>query len=351
VRVLLFGGTRFIGRRLVKDLLEAGHQVTLYTRGRAPDDLGSRVERVIGDRRVAADLASALSRREFDAAYDFLSFDAADARLAIQTLGGRVGHFIHISTCSVYWCSGDFPCPVSEEELDRLGEFAEQAGSIEYDYGYNKRLAEKELFAAHRQTGFPVTTIRMPVVAGENDHTLRYASYCLRLSDGGPLILPDGGLAPFRHVYVGDVARALCLLAGSSRAIGQAYNLACSEILTVKATIAATGEILGRKAQTVEIPAPVLRQMGLGTAFSPFSRPAPLVPTIFKARRDLGWSPTPHAVWLERAVRSGLSEARAAAEPPLAYTYRAQEIDVIQRYRKGLVRLGEQDGTSSALPE
>src|SRR5678815_5195488 len=274
MNVLILGGTRFIGRRLVEELLSAGDRVTLYNRGRTPDPFGAGVERVIGERRSAADLSAGLARREFDAAYDLLSYESGDARLAIDALAGRAGHFIHVSTCSVYWCTGDFPCPVPEEEFDRLTDFAERPGSIEYDYGYNKRQAEQTLFAADQEHGFPVTAIRIPIVGGEGDVSLRYAAYCARVADGNPLALPDGGYAPFRHVYVGDVARTLASLPRLRGSIGQAYNLACAEILSVRSIVAAIAGLIGRKVETVDIPTPVLRAMGLGTAFSPFSQQA-----------------------------------------------------------------------------
>jgi len=336
VKVLVFGGTRFIGRRLVGDLVAAGHTVTLYNRGVTPDPFGGAVERIQGDRRSPADLLSGLSRREFDAVYDFLSYAAADARLAIESLAGRVGHFVHISTCSVYWCTGDFPCPVPEEEFDRLGDIPEQPGSIEYDYGYNKRKAEETLFAAHTTSGFPVTTIRLPIVGGEGDPTLRYASYCARVSDGGPLILPDGGYAPFRHVYVADAARMLAALPGIPRAVGQAYNLACDEILSVRFVVARIADLLGRSVDTVEIPMPALEALGVGAAFSPFTQRAAQVPAIFKARGDLAWTPTPYIEWLERTVRWCMDARRSPAGPPPAYAHRESELAAAERFRRGL---------------
>src|SRR5206468_6545163 len=193
-----------------------------------------------------------------------------------------------------------------EEDFDRLKDFAERHGSIEYDYGYGKRKAEEVLMAAHQDRGFPVTTIRLPVVGGEGDPSLRYAGYCLRVGDGRPLALPDGGFPPLRHVYVGDVARTLAALPSAPHSIGQAYNLAGAEILSVRAMVASIADLMGRKVETVDIPTPALRVMGLGTAFSPFSQQAPQVPAIFKARRDLGWTPTPYMMWLEAAVRSAI---------------------------------------------
>lgn len=351
MNALVIGGTRFIGRRLVEELLAAGHQVTLYNRGRTPDGFGTRVRRLTGDRRSAADLSAAFARLEFDAAYDFLSYDASDARLAIQTLRGRVGRFVHISTCSVYWCTGDFPCPVPEEDFDRLGDFAERPGSIEYEYGYGKRKAEEALFAARQDGGFPVTTVRLPIVGGAADPSQRYASYFRRVADGGPVLLPDGGYAPFRHAGVSDVARALAALPRAAHAEGQAYNLAGAEILSVRSIVTAIASLMGRGLDIVEIPTPVLRAMGLGTAFSPFTQQAPQVPAIFKARRDLSWSPQPHQVWLEESLRWWLERGSAGGgEDPPQYRYRGQERETIERYRAAVISSAGRDATSGGPP-
>lgn len=336
MKCLILGGSRFIGRRLVSVLLEAGAQVTLFNRGQAGHPFGDRLEQLKGDRRSASDLAAAFGRREFDAAWDFLSYDETDARMAIAALGGRVGHFIHISTCSVYWCTGDSPCPVPETDFDRLDQFDERPDSIEYEYGYGKRKAERALFDAHARGGFPVTTIRMPIVGGEQDPSLRYASYCLRIADGGPLALPDGGYAPFRHVYVGDVARALAELPAKPQAKGQAYNLACAEILNLRSIVASISRLMGRTVETVDIPTPVLRAMGLPGAFSPFSQQSAQVPAIWKARNELGWDPTPHPVWLERVVRDALGNP--VSEPPPALAFRGKELEVIANYWQAIKR-------------
>jgi len=350
MRALILGGSRYIGRRLAAELADAGHQVTLFNRGRAGDGLGDRVERLRGDRRSAADLRATLERREFDVAYDFLAYDAGDTLLAVEALSCRVGHFVHISTCSVYWCTGDFPCPVPEEDFARLSDFEERPGSIEYAYGYAKRKAEEALFAAHARSGFPATAIRIPIVAGEDDYTKRYASYCLRVADGQPLILPDGGFAPFRHVYVGDVTRTLASLPSVPAAIGQAYNLACDEILSVRIVVDGIAGLLGRRPEIVDAPTGLLKSIMSGEAvagFSPLSQRAAQIPSVRKARRELGWSPTPFPVWLERAVRWAVDANDSWTEPPPACAWRAMELETVEILTNGFLSLGGPDATFS----
>jgi nucleoside-diphosphate-sugar epimerase len=350
--VLILGGSRFIGRRLARELSERGDAVTLFTRGRTPDGLGTAVRRLTGDRRSAADLERAAASRAFDVVYDFLSYDARDARLAVDAFAGRIGRFVHISTCSVYWCAGEFPCPVEEDDFDRLDVSRERSSSIEYAYGMGKRGAEDALSAAHRDRGFPVTAVRLPIVGGEEDASLRCAGYVQRILDGGPLVLPDGGHAPFRHVYVGDVTRALASIPDRPAAAGRAYNLACSEILTLRRVVAALASALGRRVRVIDVPSSLARGvLGEGyAAWSPFSQRAAQVPCIARARRELAWETTPFAEWIDRAARWCVDRLAAGGEPPPAAAHRGAEADLLRRWSEALVSFGAEASTSAELP-
>jgi len=338
MRALILGGSRFIGLRLARLLVASGHDVTLFNRGRTPDGLGDRVARLKGDRASAMDLSRALSGQTFDAAWDFLCYDAGDARRIVEALSGRAGRLTHVSTGSVYWCTGDFPCPVPEEQFDRHGDFPEAPGSIEYDYGYAKRKAEEVLGEAHRAGSLAVTVVRPPVVAGEDEPALRYAAYCRRLEDGGPVVLPDGGDTQFRHVYAGDLARALASIPGRPATSGRAYNLASPEILSVRRLTLDIARILGREPELVEIPVPFLKERAPvaaeATAFSPFTQRAPQVPAVERAARELGWAPTPYPVWLESVVRWWVDEGSPAGLVPPAFRHREAELAAVAAWRR-----------------
>jgi len=332
VKVLVLGGTRFIGRRLVEALLEHGHRVTIFTRGTKLDPWGNRVSRITGDRKSAKDLARTAHAGK-DAVFDLLCYDEEDARLALEAYSGRTAHFVHVSTCSVYWCTGDFPVPVPEEDFDRLDEFPERPGSIEYAYGYAKRMAERVFVAAGKERGFPATRIRMPIVGGEADPSTRYFAYFHKIRDGKPLVLPDGGRLRFRHCYVGDAAATMAALPGNGSAIGRAYNLACAEELTLAAIVEKSAKLMGIDGvETAGIPMKELDALGLDRAFSPFSQPAEQLPAIERARAELGYRPTPYDEWLERTVRWYVDYYRAG--DPDAYAHRAKELQVLEAWRR-----------------
>lgn len=331
MKVLIIGGSRFFGYFIARRLLADGHELTLFNRGLTPDDLGPAVSRVRGDRNDRAAFSRALGRGEFDVAIDMIAYTAEDSRSAVETLLGRVGQFIHISTGSVYIVTRDFPCPLREEDFDREV-VPRPAGNAErWLYGFGKRGCEEVLREAHGRDRFPGTILRLPIVFGERDYTLRAYSYFLRLEDGRPLILPDGGLNVFTHIYQDDIARTVAANLLNPAAIGRVYNLAQSEILTLRGFVLAAARVLGREPELVDIPWDVLESSGLGTEFSPLSTRRPFVLVTERARRDLGFVTTPFPVWLERTIHWFQREYRGA--PPENLRRRAQEADLIARYR------------------
>ena len=115
--MLVVGGTRFLGHELAWRLLAAGHVVTRFNRGTLPDAFGDRVERLRGDR-TTADLERLLAGRSFGWAVDFAAFDGVDGRRAAEVLGGRVGHYVVISTGQVYLVREGCPRPARESDYD-----------------------------------------------------------------------------------------------------------------------------------------------------------------------------------------------------------------------------------------
>jgi nucleoside-diphosphate-sugar epimerase len=337
VRVLIIGGTRFFGYFIARRLLADGHELTLFNRGRTPDDLGPAVRRLRGDRNDRADFSRKLGRVEFDAAIDMIAYTAEDSRSAAETLAGRVGQFIHISTGSVYIVTRDFPCPLREEDFDRDIVPRPARNDGWWLYGYHKRGCEEALREAGAKTRFPFTILRLPVVFGERDYTLRAYSYFLRLEDGKPLILPDAGLNAFTHIYQDDVARTVAANLLNPAALGQAYNLAQPEILTLRAFVRAAARALGREPELVDIPWDVLESSGLGLEFSPLSTRRPFVLVADKARRDLAFSATPFPVWLERTLLWFREDYRGG--PPENYRRRSLETELIGRYREAVAPL------------
>jgi 2'-hydroxyisoflavone reductase len=182
VRVLILGGTVFLGRHVATEALGRGHEVTIFTRGvhAAPDG----VEQRVGDR--AGDL-SALARGEWDVVIDTSGFEAEHVgRLAAQ-LSDRVGHYVFVSSVNVYPA---WPEAAVDEESPVW-----ESGD---DYGAQKALSEKALEAALPGR---VSAVRAGLICGPHDNVFRLPWWIRRIARGGRVPAPG---APDRFVQLVD---------------------------------------------------------------------------------------------------------------------------------------------------
>lgn len=327
MRVLVIGGSRFVGYQLVWRLLAAGHRITVLNRGTRPDPWGARVERLVADR-TTADFARALGGRTFDAAVDFAAYTGADAREAAAVLGGgRVGHYVFLSTGQVYLVRQNCPEPAREADYDGplTPRPADDYNYGEWKYGRDKRAAEDALAEAWAVHRFPASRLRIPMVNGERDHYRRIESYLWRILDGGPVLLPGGGVQVCRHVYSGDVVRAIAGLLGRPATCGQAYNLAQAESPTLAELVATLAELAGAPARIL----PVSRAQLAGATLtplhiSPFDDPWMSQLDATRAHAELGFRPEPLRSYLDKIVTCFLNHP--PAEPPGNYACRAQEL-------------------------
>lgn len=184
--ILVLGGTRFFGKRLVKRLLQdEDTQVTLLTRGLAGDDFGDRVIRLAVDRSDAAALAAAVRDRHYDVVYDNICFSPDEAAAAARIFADTAGRYILTSSLSVY---DSQPEMLYETDFDPKV-YPLQPGSRE-DLGYQegKRLAEAVLL---QQNAFPVAAVRFPIVLGTDDYTQRLHFHIEHIAGGRPLGIPN----------------------------------------------------------------------------------------------------------------------------------------------------------------
>jgi nucleoside-diphosphate-sugar epimerase len=194
----------------------------------------------------------------------------------------------------------------------------------EWDYGMGKRDAEDALVAAFASHRFPATRLRIPMVNGEGDYYRRLEEYLWRLMDGGPILLPDGGLHQTRHVYAGAVARAVLRLLGDGRTFGQALNLAQEETPTLAELIGLCAELLGASARLVAVPRATLVEQGMDPVrVSPFSGRYMSFLEPARMRDELGFRHEPLRQYLDKCVGDFVNHAPKA--PPPGYASRAAE--------------------------
>lgn len=326
--VLVIGGNRFMGQALTWRLLFSGHRVTLCNRGQREDAFGSRVERLAADRGSDA-FDRVLAGRTFDRVVDFVGFTGEDLVRAARVLGGRVGHYVFISTGQVYLVRERCPRPSREQDYEGpvMSAPPTAADHEDWAYGIGKRAAEDALVAAG--DGLPSTRLRIPMVNGEADPKRRFECYLWRLLDGGPLLVPRAG-AIARHVYSGAVANAIARILERPPAAGAAYNLAQAETPTVRELVLALAERVGRRPELLDATDEDLEAAGLSArAASPFSSRwmSYLDPSL--AVTELGFSHPPLGAYLDSILAHLL--AAMPREPPPGYDQRAAELAFARR--------------------
>ncbi|HVI76257.1 MAG TPA: NAD-dependent epimerase/dehydratase family protein [Anaeromyxobacteraceae bacterium] len=329
MRVLVIGGTRFVGYLFTWRLLAQGHRVTLLHRGTMPDPFGDRVERLRGDR-TGPEFARLLAGRDFDASVDFAAYSGEDGRQAAQVLAGRVGHHVHVSTGQVYLVRVPRPALAAREEDYEGPVMPRPAGGpdlAEWEYGMGKRACEDALAEAFERLRFPATRIRVPMVNGERDYFRRLETYLWRLLDGGPLLLPDGAPPRTRHVHGDEVARFLAGILGRPATFGRAFNLAQEETPSLPELIAKLRAIVGSRSELVPVAPDAVERAGLDPlALSPLSTPWMSFVDPTRARDELGFRHLPLEAYLGRIAASFLAHPPLA--PPPGYELRQRELEL-----------------------
>jgi len=243
MRVLMLGGTRFVGIRACRLLLEAGAEVTVLHRG-ITGPPGQGATSIIGDRSQEDGLVG-LGNARFDAVLDLSGYFSDWTTAAAEALTGRVAHYVFVSSGAVYRPSPELPWP----ESTPFGPIP-----IWGRYGEEKVASEKILWDAYARGDFGVTCFRFPFILGPGNFADRESFVFSRLEARRPILLPDGGTALNQFVYVDDVARALvAALERPDVAAGQAYNCTYSRPITNRGWVKLCARVLGIEPQIVPI--------------------------------------------------------------------------------------------------
>jgi nucleoside-diphosphate-sugar epimerase len=196
VKLLVFGGTGFLGRYVVEAALAAGHEPTLFNRGQTNPELFPDVERIIGDR--DADLAP-LRGRGWDAAIDVPARLPRHVRAAVEALAD-VEHYTFVSTISVY---RDFSRRGIDESAS-LQEYDPSMGDEDMQwYGARKAECERIVGEAFRDRAL---IVRPGLIVGPHDPTDRFTYWPARMTRGGEILAPGPPERQVQFVDVRDLA-------------------------------------------------------------------------------------------------------------------------------------------------
>jgi nucleoside-diphosphate-sugar epimerase len=285
-RVLVLGGNRYIGMRLLFELAAQGHDVTVLNSH--PADMPEGARRLHGDRQRPGVLAEVLGphRDEFDVVFDNTAYRPSDLEPLIELFRGRIRQLVFTSSVAVYRRS--FVQPVREDSRrhDPTDRDPRKA------YGVGKVRCEDHVRRLFEDEGFPATSMRVTHTIGPRTPLAsREPMFFERLRQGRPILVPAEGF-PFVHlVHIDDVARCLASVAGNDRAIGEAYNVSGDELTSVLGCIRMMAKAAGVEPDIVNVPLDVARRANPPLVHWGEALVGGAIFANDKAKADLAWEP------------------------------------------------------------
>jgi nucleoside-diphosphate-sugar epimerase len=261
-RTLVIGGTLFIGKALVQQLLARGDEVTIMHRGDS-NPFGDGVRSLRCDRNDVEAVRAALTATRFDVVYDNV-YDWARGTSADQVVAAaeaaRPGlrRYVFTSSVAVYPSGGPHDEDAALTPADDPNTYAAQ-----------KAESERALFALARSTGVGISTLRPAFIYGPNNPFDREAFFWDRIRADRPVIIPDDGASMMQWVHVDDVARAAILAADHEAPAPRAYNLGNPPVSQL-AFVEALARAADRRLRVAHIPRDRLLAAGGGLMAPPF---------------------------------------------------------------------------------
>jgi nucleoside-diphosphate-sugar epimerase len=318
MRILVIGGTQFMGREIVHRLAGRGHDVTVLHR-RGTHDLGDHIHNLQADRGDLPTVTRLLGdhgfEAVFDTAYDWQHGTTADqVAAAARACGDTLHRYVFMSSVAAYGGG------IDHRESSPL------APDIHPNpYVVHKASTERALFQMHAASGFPVTTLRPPFVHGPRQPFYREQFFWDRLLDGRAIILPDDGSSPMQWAYSVDVAEAAVRAMEVPEAAGEAFNVGHVETLTQRSFVEALARVAGVEPELVGVPREQIHAaggvlIGANLYFGEFLDPPAIIEVIEKAPRLLGTAPTQ----LDEALRASFAWYRTQPRRLVDYTFEDQ---------------------------
>lgn len=273
MRILIMGGTRFIGVYLTKTLVAQGHEVVLFNRGNKPAPVEG-VKQIHGDRTDASQLKEQLSQEKFDAIFDNNGRELSDTQPLVEIFKDRVQHFIYMSSAGVYLKSDQ----MAHVEGDAVDPKSRHKGKHETE-------------AYLTQEKVPFTAIRPTYIYGPQNYNDLEAWFFDRIVRDRPILMPGHGLHLTQLGHVKDLAVAMAAVLGNQDAVGQIYNVSGDRYVTFDGLARACAIAAGKSPENLQILHydPKKFDFGKRKAF-PF-RLQHFFVSVNKAKSELGWHP------------------------------------------------------------
>jgi len=262
VRVLVIGGTRFIGPLVVDRLVAAGHDVTVFHRGETEGDPEPGVAHVHGDRHALGEHREQFARLRPDVVLDMAPMSGDDAIAVVDAVSGIAQRLVAVSSIDVYRAYGRLhgsepgplePLPLTEDSplREKLYPYrGARAGKLD---DYDKIPAEQAVMSDAQLAG---TVVRLPAVHGEGDYQHRLFMELARMDAGRPAILVQEDQMHWRwpRGYAGNCADAIALAVTDARAAGRIYHVAEPQALTQEQWLRTVARLAGWSGEIVALP-------------------------------------------------------------------------------------------------
>lgn len=318
-RTLVIGGTQFIGRAMVEQLLARGDNVTIMHRGEGTP-FGDRVREIRCDRNDVAAVRSTLDGESFelvfDNVYDWQRGTTGDqVRASARAVANpALRRYVFTSSVAAYGHGLD------HDEKDPLA-----PADFPNPYAAHKAESERLLFALQLKEGIPVTTLRPSFVYGPNNGFERESWFWDRIVVDRPVIVPGDGSRPMQWVHAEDVARAGLAAAGRPASVGAAYDLGCYPAIRQDELVEILARAAGKTVRIVHVPRERLEAAG-GSLMAPplyfgvFLDPPPITAKGTRLQSELGIDLVP----LERGFRETFGWYQAQQRPKPDFSWEDQ---------------------------
>ncbi|MDR0645673.1 MAG: NAD-dependent epimerase/dehydratase family protein [Elusimicrobiota bacterium] len=322
MKILILGGTKFFGREFALLARRKGHDVTVFSRRAPAPDLPRAIKQIRGLRQNLSFAAG----QKWDFVLDNICYLPEDMKEALRIFDGNIRHYAFVSSGDVHLAVNGAKSPFSETAAHNL---SERRGKMDA-YGKGKFEAEKILIAS----SLPYTIVRFPIVIGEGDPKYRLFSYLLRIWDGAPVILPDGGKYKRRFIYVKDAAEALYKVMTNRQKTARKIFHFGDKAVSLKSFIRICFKLSGARENIISIPSVWIKARGYEVATAnPYFNPFDYVLGLNNAKRILAWRHSPMKKWLKKTI--GCYRLHLAALTiPESYKNRKKEIELIKQYKR-----------------
>ncbi|WP_315789470.1 NAD-dependent epimerase/dehydratase family protein [Fischerella sp. JS2] len=273
MRILIVGGTRFIGVYLTQVLVQQGQEVVLFNRGNRPLPVEG-VGQITGDRTDATQLKEKLSKENFDAIFDNNGRELTDTQPLVEIFQDRVQKFIYMSSAGVYLKSDQMP----HIEGDAVDPKSRHKGKHETE-------------AYLTQQGIPFTSIRPTYIYGPKNYNDLEAWFFDRIVRDRPIPIPGNGLHITQLGHVKDLATAMTKVLGNSQALRQIYNVSGDRFVTFDGLACACAVAAGKSPDEIKIIHYDPKKFDFGKRKAFPLRTQHFFASVNKAMAELDWQP------------------------------------------------------------